>query len=632
MKETNYYNRESITMKKTLLWLMPLFLFFALASCGGEALPEMTPLENADAYTVIRPDVTDGVTSSAAVRLRTALGMQIGTDFVKRGQEVPTGTSEILVGSTNRPESDAEGLLCEDFCISFQNGRLAIVGGTPDATSAAVDWFIENCFADGVISVPSKPYYHRGEYPLADTVVDGVRLSDMKIAANPNDAVISGELAEYLMHMTGVRPEVTDDLAASPAIRLCYTVDDDFFTYSIRSGSDGITLTTNTLGAPISVCADALRNILKADTKTLDEKYTMNGELHQLNCLSNTYAKLKNDKELNIVYTGGSVTDGYRSTDPETRSWVSLLNKWFGDTCGAKINSTRASIGGTGSYLSAFRFDREMAVKEPDLFVIECCINDHYNGISYEETLRNSETLIRKAYAVNPNCDILYVLTFDSSTARTIYPQMQAHIDAAAHYGLMTVMLSDRVYAHLAATGEAFEDYFADGVHPADAGYALYAKIIEASILADFPETEREVSVRAHSLPEPLTDPMLNAHMIYPGELVMTDASGWEMQKDAAFSWMGKRYGGRIHADQVGSRFTFTFEGTDLGLLFGRAPGFGIISVTVDGEKIKDVTGDGSSQNPKDILLCQGLKAGKHAVTIELTGEGEFEIGGVLVN
>lgn len=623
-------------MKKLPLWLMTLFILFLLmfvfVSCGGDPQQEMVPLENADAYTVIRPDVADSVTVSAAIRLKTALGLQVGTDYVKHGQEIPTGTSEILVGATNRPESAADELLCEDFRVSYENGRLAITGGSPDAISAAVDWFLENCVADGILSVPSKPYYHRSEYPLSDTVIDGVRLSDMRIAAGANDAKTAGELADHLMHLTGVRPEITDDLSASPAIRLCYTADGDFFTYSIRSGDDGITLTTNTLGAPMSACTEAFMEILKEDTKTIDEKRTVKGELHQMSFLSNTYAKLKNEKELNVVYTGGSVTDGYRSSDPETKSWVALLNKWFADTFGAEIHSTRASIGGTGSYLSAFRFDREMGVKTPDLFVIECCINDYYNGISYEETLRNSETLIRKAYAVNPDCDILYVLTFDSGTAQKIYPQMQAHMDAAAHYGLMTVMLSDGVYAHLAATGDAFEDYFADGVHPADPGYALYAKIIEAAILADFPETEQKVSVKPHSLPEPLTVPMLNARMILPGELAMTDVSGWTMQKDAAFSWMGNRYGGRIHTDTVGSRFTFTFEGTDLGLLYGRAPGFGTVSVTVDGTKVMDVTGDGSSQNPKDVLICQDLAAGEHTVTVELVGEGEFEIGGILIN
>ncbi|MBQ4137612.1 MAG: hypothetical protein IJD67_05815, partial [Clostridia bacterium] len=40
-----------------------------------------------------------------------------------------------------------------------------------------------------------------------------------------------------------------------------------------------------------------------------------------LEYLQNTYYRLTNDKKLNIVSVGGSVTDGYGATDQNTKSW-----------------------------------------------------------------------------------------------------------------------------------------------------------------------------------------------------------------------------------------------------------------------------------------------------------------------
>ena len=82
---------------------------------GDNTQPEKTIsaevlAERFGGYTIVRPDSASDGEVSAAVYLRSAFEengytINITTDWVNRGEEVPTDTAELLVGSTNRPET-----------------------------------------------------------------------------------------------------------------------------------------------------------------------------------------------------------------------------------------------------------------------------------------------------------------------------------------------------------------------------------------------------------------------------------------------------------------------------------------------------------------------------------------------
>lgn len=367
-------------------------------------------------------------------------------------------------------------------------------------------------------------------------------------------------------------------------------------------------------------------------------------EKQMLKYLNNTYYKLTHDKSLNIAFAGGSVTDGYGSSDQSTKSWAYLTTQWFkAKFPDAKVNGTKVSIGGTGSYLADFRFEREIKTKNPDLFFIEFAVNDKYNGVSYDSVVRTSETLVQKAYAANPNMDIVYILTFDSGTGTADYDQLKAHRDVAEKYGLMCIKLSDHVYSMLEETGEEFSEYYKDGVHPNDKGYEYYASVITEYIGNDIIAGEGkeigEVLLKAAVLPEenlskePL---LLDANMVYANELKLIDATGWDFQQ-TGFSWLGMRYNGRIFADSVGEKFTYEFDGTDFGICYGIGPDMGTITCTVDGGEPVVINAYRGNKNPKEGIVAWNLEKGKHTVTVEVTaanenGKAEFEIGALLIN
>lgn len=146
-------------------------------------------------YTIIRPEEADEETIAAASKLYFTLNrtynvkMKFETDYVGRNEQVPTGTKEILVGETNRPES--VGVHWSDYRIASVNGRVVIGGGCGSAVAQGVDWFLENCLGDGGLKVPAL-HATKKNYRLESLTLNGVPLKDYsveKISGDDDDAL-----------------------------------------------------------------------------------------------------------------------------------------------------------------------------------------------------------------------------------------------------------------------------------------------------------------------------------------------------------------------------------------------------------------------------------------------------------
>ena len=358
--------------------------------------------------------------------------------------------------------------------------------------------------------------------------------------------------------------------------------------------------------------------------------------------LTNTYHKLTQEKKLTIAYIGGSVTDGYGSTNQSKNAWSAhLANHIREQYPDVELSNIKKSIGGTGSYFASFRYEREVAPIEPDLLFVEYAINDKYNGVTYDQVVKSAESIVRLANKFNPAIDIIFVLTFDSTTKDSDYDQLKAHRDVAQYYGYPSLKMADKVYPMLAETGDDYYVYFKDGVHPNDEGYAFYGKQVIALFDEEIAKAkEAYTDYEDHVLPEKLMSDYvtLDANMLYADEIDLTDSEGWTYQPSTNFSWLGTRYNGRIFANELGAKLTFELEGTDLGLATGIGPNMGIITVTVDDREPVVIDEYRTSPNPKDRVIAEGLEDTTHTVTIEVTGKNEksggyeFEIGAILIN
>lgn len=158
-----------------------LILSFLFTACNtdtsdpADVLPDTESVESAGSglvvcengstdFTVIRGELADDCTISAASALRTRLSalfhteFGIGTDWVSGGASVPTDTCEILIGETNRSESIAmkEDLNFKGYLIRVTENRIAVMGSNKALLTEALQYFCEEILMNTEYSKDGK--------------------------------------------------------------------------------------------------------------------------------------------------------------------------------------------------------------------------------------------------------------------------------------------------------------------------------------------------------------------------------------------------------------------------------------------------------------------------------------------
>ncbi len=369
--------------------------------------------------------------------------------------------------------------------------------------------------------------------------------------------------------------------------------------------------------------------------------------------LSNTYYKLTQEKKLTVAYIGGSVTAGYGATYAPDDCWPAQIGRWLKEKYpDAEISNNNMPIGGTGSYSATFRYDYEIAPLNPDLLFVEYVINDwgatgsDGSKLTYDQVTRTAESIVRQAYEVNPNIDIIFVLTFNSGTRDSDFTELIAHRDVAQHYNLPYIKMGERFYAMLEETGQSFNSLYIDHVHPNTKGYLFYGQEIIGLIEDELKKAETAAvdSIVAHVLPETNVskDPlMMNATLVTPDKIDLTGAKGWRYEPKTAFTGCGLRYNGLLYGKDLGSKFTFTFTGTDFGIFAGGDYSAGAVECIIDENPDTRTRVDAYQyRNPVQKIVYENLEYGEHTVEIVIVqknsqAEGKsnyFEIGALFYN
>ena len=183
------------------IFLVAVMLLLALSACTGSGeeeeedttesvQPTIVSVEDVASYTIVRGDDADEETIAAASKLYSALARKYGvrmkfdTDYLKKGESVPTGVKEILVGETNRPES--VGVRWSDYRIAATEDKIVIGGGNGESVAKGVDWFIANCIGDEGLTVPAV-YATAETYPMKNLKLNGIPLKDYAVAKIQGD-------------------------------------------------------------------------------------------------------------------------------------------------------------------------------------------------------------------------------------------------------------------------------------------------------------------------------------------------------------------------------------------------------------------------------------------------------------
>lgn len=352
---------------------------------------------------------------------------------------------------------------------------------------------------------------------------------------------------------------------------------------------------------------------------------------HEFKYLENTYYKLINKQPVAVAFLGGSVTDGYGATNQTEKAWPRLVVNKLSSHFSAYVMEVRKSIGGTGSSLAAFRYDNDLASAKPDLLFIEFAINDRYMGHTYDEVIRYSESIVRKAYSLNPYIDIIYVLTMDSACQEGGYEQANAHRYVAEKYDLLCVDIAKGVQKEIQSLGNRFSSYVPDGVHPNDRGYQLYADLVNDAIFDCFPKNGiAEATITKKELPSAISDYMKNPQIITADKIALTNSIGW-LHKNDSNTRLGKWYGGKLVSTKTDNSLIFEFTGTDFGFCYqntGNKSYQGTVQLLIDDNEPEIINVSTGSYFVKRLLK------GKHHIKIKLLKDesGEFGINAFLIN
>ena len=244
-------------LKRFTAFLLAFLMLFSLVACTGDGEVTEAPAgsenntdpgaentEKVDAsieitaemlaeYTLRRPESVKGesitVTIEATKKLRDQLTsvfgveLQLNDDWHKASEELPATAKEILVGKTNRVETQnaLAAIKAKDFAIVFENERIIITAGTDSGVMDAVDYFIANYIdAEGKKITLTEHLFDvvEYEYPIGVISINGVAITEYKIVYPKNCDLVTYYTAEvisdYLYNNAGVKLEVIDDTKA----------------------------------------------------------------------------------------------------------------------------------------------------------------------------------------------------------------------------------------------------------------------------------------------------------------------------------------------------------------------------------------------------------------------------------
>lgn len=394
----------------------------------------------------------------------------------------------------------------------------------------------------------------------------------------------------------------------------------------------------------------------------------------QYSALSNVQKRLLEDKKLTIGYLGGSITlgisagrtsydNGYfgENTGDYSRSWVNQTSAWFSEQYpDAEITTVNAGVSDTQTNMGIFRLEDTLMNTNghdmPDLVFVEFTSNDWSVGLHQtdDDLQRQVESLFRNIYSLNPNAQIIVMITA-RSTSKNHYDIM------ANYYGIPIIeagrvlgqKMTDRGYAH--ESGGSYY-YTVDDLHPSIYGYDVYAQEIQKYLSSELVGKEPFGSYFDNRvlMPKAKWDRLIDQPtIIHPSELEYTKGTLINTPYSLSMFGTGMTTSDIVISSQMlhlteNSSVTFEIEGNTLGILLQMHSGSDvIIDYEIDGRTTSAYWGSGvpysyridSStlayqryEHPMSFILEHTLGSGRHTVTLNFTvpfGQ-QVDIGGIL--
>jgi lysophospholipase L1-like esterase len=283
-----------------------------------------------------------------------------------------------------------------------------------------------------------------------------------------------------------------------------------------------------------------------------------------------------------ITFFGGSITAGAGASKPERCYRVQTMAHLRKLYPGATLAENNSAIGGTGSWLGAFRTKTDALYGGAALVIVEFAVND--GGLPKEQVLASVEGIVRQIISRDASTDILFVYTLakdqlDAYRAGRLPDTVAWHEEVARHYNLPSVNMGGYAAAKILAGELTMEQFAADGVHPTDRGYALYCEALHPYLAAQQAAAKAATAPPPrHTLVKPLGPAPMERAQCVPYEWAKVDP-GWKLGQPSPVD----RYLHVATCETPGAVLTLGFRGAQVGYADAIGPDTGDFEFSLDG-------------------------------------------------
>lgn len=341
-----------------------------------------------------------------------------------------------------------------------------------------------------------------------------------------------------------------------------------------------------------------------------------------INYMAGVFNKIENQKKLNIVYLGGSITMGCDASSEENR-YVNLSVKWWNRKFpDSQVEWFNAGIGATTSQFGVARAESHVLSKNPDLVFVEFSVNDDNTQMfmeTYESLIRN----LLKAPSVKAVLIINNLFYDNGRNAQGI------HNNIGMHYNLPIVSVRDYIYPEIMLGNINRADYTDDMLHPKNIGHKMIADLVCNMLDVEYDYYKKLGGGVKPALPEKFTECRFEDSKWYQNYNCSPEMHGFSADTHKADKFSDPFKDGWI-AGKKDSSIIFKVTGSIIMLQWRRtvnqpAP---IASVSIDGGK-QTVLDANFEETWGDFCclttLAENLDKGEHTVTVKIEQEGKAD-------
>ena len=292
------------------------------------------------------------------------------------------------------------------------------------------------------------------------------------------------------------------------------------------------------------------------------------------------WTRLGRGESIRIATIGGSITQGAGASKPANRWCNRFAEGWRRAFPACKIELVNAGIGATGSDIGAFRVNRDVIAKKPDVVVVEFSVNDP----ATQERAASYEGLLRQLLKAPGEIAVIAVATVSEKGVNA----QELHAKVAAHYGVPFVSYRDALYYPYVKEGVfPWRDISPDSVHPNDDGHAYLAALVNCELARRYGEW-KAAGEPQHAIPA-FPEPIYGTRYDQGEFCLLKDAK--IRVNEGFFTLRDNCWGDGLACTNAGGRIVFEVEGSTVALLYrcGRDPyNWGKIAVKIDGRSVVD--------------------------------------------